>query len=64
MQKGYDLTQAQMSDVQMTSEYVLDNGGEWRIGFYSEQGMGSVWLNAETGMVEEAHFDSAAASNG
>ena len=63
MQKEYGMTRDQLKAYTLTTEYVLNHGGEWLIGFYGKQGMGNVELNAVTGEIQEINLDSAASAN-
>ena len=64
MQSEYGLTQADIDHAELTCEYLLEHGGEWRVGFYTESGMGTVTLNAASGEVQEVYLDSIASGNG
>ena len=64
MQSEYSLTGDKLKDYVLTTEYVMDGGGQWWIGYYGADGMGDVKLNAATGEIENVYLDSAAAGNG
>jgi|GEM_PF-2545841 len=64
MADGYALTDDQLDTFALTAEYLVDNGGTWRIGFWGNEGSGYVTLDAATGEIRMVTFISSAASNG
>ena len=64
MQNEYGLTREQIDAATLTTEYLLTGGGEWSVGFYTAEGMGSVRMNAATGEIQRMYLDSAASGIG
>lgn len=64
MQAEFGLTDDDLAQRTLTAEYLMTDGGIWRIGFYGSDGMGSVSLNAANGEVLHVSLDSGAGSNG
>ncbi len=63
MADAYALSDEELDEFTLTMEYVLDNGGSWWIGFYGNDGMGSVKLNAATSEIQMVNLMSSAAVN-
>lgn len=64
MSSEFGMTQKDFEDSHILCEYVLDNGGEWHIGFYTSLGMGGVDIEAATGEIREVRLDAGESSNG
>jgi hypothetical protein len=58
LQAAYRLTEAQLGAYELTTEYLLNNGGEWRVGFAGYDSFGFVTLEAATGEIQMVALDS------